>query len=71
MKRNPVQSAALVSIGYDAETETLEVEFSSGVVYRYLRVPDDVAAGLYRAESLGRYFDEFVKGAGFEYYRVP
>lgn len=70
MLRDPVQSQALASIGYDAETQTLEVEFSSGSVYRYLHVPDVVAAKLYNAESHGRYFDEFVKGAGYDYIRV-
>jgi hypothetical protein len=70
MNREPVQSSALSSIGYDAETETLEVEFTSGSVYRYLHVPSVVAAELRNAESRGRYFDAFVKGAGYEYYRV-
>jgi hypothetical protein len=70
MKRDPVQSSALASVGYDAQTATLELEFSSGSVYRYLNVPAAVAAALSNAESHGRYFDEFVKGAGYEYYRV-
>lgn len=71
MKRVPVESSAIASIGYDAEEETLEVEFSGGTVYRYLRVPADVAAALYDADSRGRYFGEFVRGAGYEYYQVP
>lgn len=71
MKREPVQSSALASIGYDAETRTLEVEFSSGTVYRYFRVPATVAEGLCKAQSRGRYFDQVVRGAGYEYYRVP
>jgi KTSC domain len=70
MKRLPVESSAIASIGYDAQEETLEVEFSSGTVYRYLRVPADVAATLYEADSRGKYFGEFVRGAGYEYYRV-
>lgn len=70
MKREPVESSALASIGYEADTETLELEFSSGAVYRYLRVPAIVAVELQNAESRGRYFDAFVKNAGYEYYRV-
>ena len=50
MKRVPVDSSAITSIGYDTEEQTLEVEFSSGTVYRYLRVPADVAAALYDAD---------------------
>ena len=68
--RRPVQSSAIASIGYDADVETLEVEFVSGSVYRYLHVPGDVATGFATAESHGRYFDAFVKGAGYEFYRV-
>jgi hypothetical protein len=70
MKRVPVDSSAITSIGYDTEEQTLEVEFSSGTVYRYLRVPAGVAAALYDADSRGKYFGEFVRGAGYEYYRV-
>jgi hypothetical protein len=70
MKRVPVESSAIASIGYDSEEETLEVEFSSGTVYRYLRVPADVAAALYEADSRGKYFGEFVRAAGYEFYRV-
>jgi len=70
MKRVPVESSAIASIGYDVEDGTLEVEFSSGTVYRYLRVPADVAAALCGADSRGKYFGEFVRGAGYEFYRV-
>lgn len=70
MKRVPVDSSAIASIGYDAEEETLEVEFASGTVYRYLHVPADVAAALYDADSRGQYFGEFVRGAGYDFYRV-
>lgn len=70
MKRVPVESSAIASIGYDPEEETLEVEFSGGTVYRYLRVPAAVAAALYDADSRGRYFGEFVRTAGYEYYQV-
>jgi hypothetical protein len=70
MKRVPVESSAIASIGYDAEEGALEVEFSSGAVYRYLRVPADVAAALYKADSRGKYFGEFVRGAGYEFYQV-
>jgi hypothetical protein len=69
MKRVPVESSAIASIGYDAEEETLEVEFSSGSVYRYLHVPADVAVALYEADSRGKYFGEFVR-KGYEFYRV-
>jgi hypothetical protein len=70
MKRVPVDSSAITSIGYDTEEQTLEVEFSSGTVYRYLRVPAGVATALYDAGSRGKYFGKFIREAGYEYYRV-
>lgn len=61
MLREVVDSSSLRSIGYDSRTETLEVEFSSGSVYRYAPVPSDVWTGLKRAESKGKFFQDFVR----------
>ncbi|MPZ59931.1 MAG: KTSC domain-containing protein [Propionibacteriales bacterium] len=61
MKREPVTSAALRSVGYDPETWTLEVEFVSGDVYQYLEVePEDVEA-LIRSGSMGRFLNQHIK----------
>jgi hypothetical protein len=70
MKRISVESSAIASIGYDEETETLEVEFTGGTVYCYLRVPADIAAAFVDADSRGKYFAEVVREAGYEYYQV-
>ncbi len=35
MKREPVESSMIASIGYDANAETLEVEFNAGGLYQY------------------------------------
>ncbi|RIK39833.1 MAG: KTSC domain-containing protein [Chloroflexi bacterium] len=50
-----VRSTMLYAIGYNAATETLEVVFNSGGIYRYFHVPPDVYRGLVAAESKGRY----------------
>jgi hypothetical protein len=34
MDRIPVSSSSIVSIGYDPDSLTLEIEFKSGAVYR-------------------------------------
>ena len=39
MLRTPIQSSNISSIGYDATTATLEVEFTSHEVYQYFSVP--------------------------------
>ena len=56
MQRNPVTSSMLASVGYDKDTETLEVEYSSGSVYQYDDVPHDVYEDLMQADSVGRFF---------------
>ena len=56
MRRQPVESSMLRSAGYDPEREILELEFTSGRIYRYFGVPQDVFADLLTAESKGRYF---------------
>lgn len=38
MKRTPVASSSLRSLGYDAAQQVLEVEFASGALYRYEQV---------------------------------
>jgi hypothetical protein len=55
MDRTPLQSSAVVSAGYDADTQTLELEFSSGRVYRYEGVPQGTYDWLLRAPSKGAF----------------
>ena len=52
----------MASVGYERETRTLEVEFSSGAVYRYFGVPEHEADGLVGADSVGRCLNESIKG---------
>jgi hypothetical protein len=50
----------LASIAY-LDNAILEVEFCRGTVYRYLNVPRSVFDALLRADSVGRYFNQFVR----------
>jgi len=70
MKRERVDSEALRSVGYDPGTRVLELEFSSGVVYRYFDVPMELHASLMTADSHGEFFIERIRDAGFEYERI-
>ena len=63
MHREPVSSSMIAAIGYDADTETLEVEFVSGSVYRYGGVSQDVNEEFRQAPSKGTYFNRHIKGA--------
>ena len=61
MTRTPVVSSNVVSVGYDAASKTLEVEFNGGAVYQYFGVPSSVHQGLLNADSVGSYFSAHVK----------
>jgi hypothetical protein len=62
MNRQGVKSSNLKSVGYDAATSTLEVEFSNGTVWQYAAVPGDVYRDLMKAPSVGSYFAREVRG---------
>lgn len=67
--RKPVTSSNLASIGYDEDTNTLEIEFQSGAVYQYFDVPFAVYDGLMEADSHGKYLAQRIKGQ-YRYVRV-
>jgi len=62
MDRVPLRSRAVVSAGYDAEARTLEVEFSSGRVYRFRDVPAAVHEWLLRVPNKGVYVARNING---------
>lgn len=63
MQRDPVSSSNLLSVGYDIDTRTLEVEFKSGSVYQYFDVPESVHVELTGAPSVGQYFAANVRNS--------
>ncbi|WP_080741311.1 KTSC domain-containing protein [Aeromonas veronii] len=70
MNRTPVRSSNLRSVGYDATSQILEVEFHNSGIYQYSRVPESVYSGLMNASSHGGYFDAHVKKGGYPYKKV-
>jgi hypothetical protein len=62
MEREPVKSSQLKSVGFDAESGILEVEFNGGGIYRYLSVTKETHQGLMEAQSIGKYFGQQVRG---------
>lgn len=61
MDRTPVESSSIRSVGYDASTRTLEVEFVTGPVYKYLDVPGEEHEALMAASSKGVHFNERIR----------
>lgn len=59
MKRVAVESSNVKSVGYDPETQVLEIEFRSGV-YRYHEVEPDTYHALMDAESIGRFVRQHI-----------
>lgn len=62
MDRNPVSSSNISSVGYDADSQTLEIEFHDGGIYQYAGVPESEYEGLISSGSQGRYFHDNIKG---------
>ena len=60
MQRTPLNSTSVKSAGY-AEG-ILEIEFQDGSVYRYFKVPSEVAQSFMASESKGHHFVTFIRG---------
>ena len=67
MDRNPVNSTNVRSVGYDTSDSILEVEFHSGGIYHYFRVPFRIYNGLMNATSKGTFLDQNVIKREFTY----
>ena len=63
MDRQPVTSSNLLSVGYDAGAETLEVEFHKTGVYQYYNVPQFMHERLMAADSIGTFFNANIKNS--------
>lgn len=68
MKRTPVKSSQIASVGYDSETQTLEIEFANGGnVYRYSNVPPTLHAELMNDGSIGAFFHKHIRSRAKDY----
>ena len=61
MQRIPIQNSELLSVGYDAELQILEIEFSDHSVYQLVSVAADVYAALMNSEDKKAYFEKFIR----------
>lgn len=69
MERIHVESSNIESIGYDADSETLEISFLNGSTYQYFDVPKNLYDDLISADSQGKYLAAHIKGF-YRYSRV-
>jgi hypothetical protein len=63
MNRTSIVSSNLKSVGYDATSKTLEVEFANGHVWQYHNVPAETHAALHKADSAGSFFASSIRSA--------
>ncbi len=62
MKREPVESTAIKSIGYNEDKKLLEVEIlETGRIYKYFDVPLEEYLDFLDANSLGEYYNRVIK----------
>ncbi|MCK5344207.1 MAG: KTSC domain-containing protein [Candidatus Heimdallarchaeota archaeon] len=65
-----IMSSNIQSIAYNKATSILVVEFYGGATYQYYQVPEEVYLAFLAAGSHGRFFDQHVKRAGFQYAKI-
>lgn len=63
IERVPVKSSNIVSVGYDPESQILEIEFRGGSVYQYQNVPTMTHFALMSADSIGSFVAKEIKDA--------
>lgn len=51
------------SIGYDSDTETLEIEFTNGSIYQYFNVPTGIYEQLMASGSKGQFLNTYIRNA--------
>lgn len=61
MKLIKVESSNIAKVGYDIEKKVLAIQFESGKVYDYAKVPPEVVINFLFAESLGKFFNTEIK----------
>ena len=57
------------SVGYEAKSKVVEIEFQSGTIYQYLDVPSAIYKELSDAESKGQYFNSEIRDT-YEFVRL-
>lgn len=61
MERYSVASSNVSSVGYDADTQTLEVEFVNGAIYQYYNVPNNIYEEMMKSDSKGRFLHYYIR----------
>ena len=61
MEMKAVSSSHISAVGYEPDSQTLRIRFTSGKEYEYTNVPKSVYEGMMSAASVGRYFHASIR----------
>lgn len=61
MKLNPVNSSNITHVGYDAASQEMHIQFSSGKTYSYVGVSPEQHQALVNADSVGAHFAKAIR----------
>jgi hypothetical protein len=61
VERKRINSGTLRSVGYDARTRVLEIEFTNGAVIQYTGVGEDLHRGLVNSAVAASYFRDRIE----------
>ena len=62
MIRKNISSSDISSIGFEPQSQTLEIEFKSGGIFQYFEVSENIYNTLVNSISIGKYFNQYIKG---------
>ncbi len=62
IRREPIDSTAIATVGYSKRLHALEIEFVNGAIYRYFEVPRTTYRQLLAADSKARFYDKNIRG---------
>ena len=66
MKRQPVRSTSLKAVGYDATVQTLEIEYRSGRLVRYVGVSEPVYQALLALPGKALFVEQVLEKNNYE-----
>lgn len=69
MRREPVVSSKIRSIGYEDATQTLEIEFMNSYIFQYYNVRQIIYSEMMKANSKGKFLHYYIKNR-YPYSRV-
>ena len=65
MQRRPVRSTSLKAVGYEAVTQTLEIEYRHGGLVRYTGVPAAIHAALLQLPNKLLFVEQVLERNGY------